>query len=131
MVEAFHYTLNYEPVPWARPGGTSHRYDTQKNLKLLWGLELRKQHKGPLLTGPLHLDVLFAMPIPKKLSVSKRKLVHGTCHTKRPDRNNLTKLLEDTCNGVLFTDDSILCCSTEKKKYDENPRIEFTLTKVR
>ena len=124
------------PTAWKRPGqsmkwGRVWRYDTQKADRLLWGIHIRNQYEGPFLVGPLHLDVLFAMPISQRIKPKQRELVHGSWHIKKPDSSNLLKLIEDIAQGLLFKDDCIIAKITVEKKYDKEPRTQFTLTEMR
>lgn len=128
---SFKFIIPEVPKPWKRPGGFSWRFDTQKTEKLLWGIHMRDQFQGSFLVGPLHLDVLFAMPISQKLNVKQRELVHGTWHIIRPDSSNLLKLIEDIAQGLVYQDDCTIAKITLEKKYDKEPRTQFTLTEMR
>ena len=107
------------------------RYDAQKDIKLIWGIHLRNQHTGPFFEGPLHLDVLFAMAIPQHTNQKKKESLHGSAYIKTPDTSNMIKLVEDAAEGVLYKNDCIITRVTAVKKYDLNPRTEFTLTELK
>jgi Holliday junction resolvase RusA-like endonuclease len=51
--------------------------------------------------------------------------------TKKPDLSNMTKLLEDACNGVLWTDDSQVVQNLERKVWSPGrPMIELVVADV-
>jgi Holliday junction resolvase RusA-like endonuclease len=125
------YIIPGDPIAWKRPAGKMVRYDSQKNLKMMWGLHIRNQHQGAYFEGPIHLDVLFAMPIPTGMSATKRQEAQGTWHIKFPDTSNMLKLIEDTAESIAYANDCIIAKVSAEKKYDLTPRIEFTLTELR
>lgn len=125
------YVIPGVPVAWKRPAGKVVRYDSQRDLKLIWGIHLRNQHTGPMFTGPIHLEVLFAMPIPQTYKEAKRQATHGKPYFRVPDTSNLLKLLEDAAESIAYHNDCIIAKVTAEKKYDLNPRIEFTLTELK
>lgn len=57
-----------------------------------------------LLEGPLKLSVTVWLQRPA--SWSKRKRAENPIPTGKPDLDNIAKLLSDSCNGIVFTDDS-------------------------
>ncbi len=122
------YVIMGKPVPLSRPRfstATRKVFDPQKEFKTLVSMSLISQHNDdPLLTGALHLDVVFYMPIPQR-SLSKN--LAGTPHCKKPDLSNLLKWVEDISTGVIYRDDALISSVESKKIYDANPRTEFTL----
>ena len=125
------YTIPGDPIPWARPGGKSTRFDTQKQIKLIYGITLREQHEGPLFLGPLHIDIRFYMAVPQRLSPRKAKDLHDSYHHIRPDFSNMLKLIEDIGTGIIYKDDAQIAKFTGEKKYDSNPRTVFTISELR
>lgn len=79
-----------------------------------------------LFDGPTAVAMVFHMPEPK--SMRKRDAGRQLPHTKRPDLDNLMKAVLDAANGVVVTDDSVICAILARKQYGEKPgvRIEFT-----
>ena len=125
------YIVRGEPVALARTRITTHNrcWDSQKQVKLAYGIQIQNQHEGsPLFTGPLHIDATFFMPIPLS---SRNKNLSGTFHYFRPDIDNLEKFLLDVATGVLFHEDCLIASITCKKVYDEDPRTEFTVRELR
>ncbi len=130
MVELRTYTIPGNPVPWARAGhAKTHMYDTQKKLKICYGLILKKQHKGAMYEGALLLEVTFYFPMP----LCKQKQwpqLNNTPHYKKPDNSNCVKFLEDAICDILIADDAIIADIHSRKRYSYEPRTVFKLIKL-
>jgi Holliday junction resolvase RusA-like endonuclease len=50
--------------------------------------------------------------------------------TKRPDWDNLGKLVSDSLNGLAYKDDSQIVEATAAKYYSDRPRVEIEITEV-
>lgn len=81
----------------------------------------------PLMTGPLLVIVHFMIPVPLTVKGTKRKSQHMLNHYKRPDGDNLEKFLNDSLNGVLWTDDSQIACIFRIKTYTKEREGSTTL----
>ncbi len=77
---------------------------------------LAQQFDGEILDGPIHLDVLFLMPRPKRL-YRKKDPLGEVWHTSRPDADNLIKAVKDAMNSIVWKDDSQVCELVVTKKY--------------
>ena len=128
------YTIFGCPTPLARArhaGG--HVYDNQKNSKLIFGITLRELHdEKPLFKGPLHLDIVFYMPISNSWSDKKKNERSCNYHVIKPDISNLLKFVEDCATGILYRDDCVICSVNMKKIYDdgEKPRTVLTIKEL-
>ena len=85
-----------------------------------------------LYTTPVKLYFEFYMPIPS--SFSKRQLQQieqGLLFpAKRPDIDNLEKLIMDAFNGVVYDDDKQVIEKYSIKKYSKNPGTIVTVTEI-
>jgi len=120
------YTIPLKPIPWARAGHDgNHFYDKQKQEKLGLGLYLNKIHDAqPKWIGPLSLDVIFYLPVPKKKPTSQWCINLG-------DLDNYIKFLLDTITDCqLWDDDRIVCQIHAKKLYDTHPRTILNITEL-
>jgi len=126
-------TIPGKPIAKARPRfyrrgkfvGTFNCQETEEG-RMKW--EIAHQfNREPIPTGlPIILQAVFYMPI--AVSMSKKRLAEiNYSHVKRPDCDNLLKMIKDCGNGVLWVDDSQVCEVHAKKIYDHNPRTEVTL----
>lgn len=122
-------TFPGDPVPLARPRfSRKGTYDSQSHVKQIYILHLLSvKHTWKKLNGPLEMEVIFEMRIPK---CSKKKIREylDTPHVKRPDLSNLVKFIEDVMQGFLFDDDSQIVGINAVKMYSENPQ---TTVKIR
>lgn len=75
------------------------------------------------LDGPLRLDVTFVMPIPSSFPKWKRAaaLAGDVYPTRRPDRGNILKLVEDAMEGVFYRDDAQIVRGEVRKAYGDAP----------
>lgn len=126
------YIIPYDPTPLARVrfDTRGHVYDSQKTVKLMWGLNLRSQHNDVFFEGALHLDVTFYMPVPIRINVKKRQLLFNNPHHTVPDLDNLVKWVCDCCQGILFKNDATVSSITCRKIYSNNPRTELVIETV-
>src|SRR5665213_171590 len=122
------YTINVEPVSWARAGVRgkgSYKpqfYDTQVMEKVAFGLYMQQQHNDePLFERPISVDATFFMPIPR----SKKDRRGSIFHAHYPDLDNLLKLLLDSMKPIIV-DDRIVSVIHARKIFDPNPRTVFT-----
>ena len=124
------YILLGDPIALQRTRLSHNKvYDSQKNLKLVTGINLQRQHNSePFFDGPLSLDVTFFMEIPK----SRLRYVHsGAVHKFKPDLDNMIKYICDVCNKIVYNDDCTICKITATKVYDTKPRTEFTIEELK
>lgn len=50
--------------------------------------------------------------------------------TKKPDSDNIIKIILDALNGVCYHDDSQICKIYFEKKYSEIPKVEITIKEI-
>lgn len=117
------YVINVTPIAWQRAQINGKRFfDGQIQQKVAIGLALAQQHGDEeVFSKPVELIITFYMHQSKS---NKEKYYHAT----RPDLDNLEKFLLDAIKNVLISDDRIVWQVHKKKVYDQNPRIEFTIT---
>lgn len=122
------YCISGDPTPLARARfGHGVVFDSQKQLKLIWGIHLRSQHDNqPKYSGPLGIFLIFYMPMSAN-ATKKRKLIPGDFHYIRPDNSNLVKFIEDVGNDVIYNDDAVIADIRGIKIYDKKPRTELII----
>jgi len=88
---------------------------------------LQKQLEGPLQT---HIKAYF--PIPKSASkVKKVAMEQGNIRpAKRPDWDNIGKIITDALNNLAYQDDSQIVSCTVDKYYSRMPRVEVEITAI-
>jgi Holliday junction resolvase RusA-like endonuclease len=67
--------------------------------------------------------------IPKSTSKKKRKdmMVHEIRPTKKPDLDNIIKIISDALNGIAYKDDSQIVGCYISKWYSNEPRVEVEI----
>lgn len=129
-----HYIIPGDPIPLSRARigfGARRVYDAQKEQKTWTAIHLQSQQKEDIvLEGPLRLDIIFYMRIPKQARAKTRHQKEHTYHFYKPDLSNLIKFCEDVSNKLLFRDDAQIAQITACKIYHEEPRTEFKITKL-
>lgn len=125
------------PVPWKRIGinrRTGGVYDQQPKEREYYRWQLSSQFKDePLSIGtPVEIKLLFHMPIPKSIKGRMRKdmISSYVYHTKKPDIDNLTKLILDAMTGIVYTDDSQIVKLSACKRYAQKPGITIGVCPV-
>lgn len=97
--------------------------------EICWQTRQQMKNKEPI-TGPIEVNVLFLMPIPKSWSKKKKVEAIEQYHTKRPDTDNLIKGLFDSLNNIVWKDDNQVCKIFARKIYSENPGIEIEINEL-
>lgn len=80
----------------------------------------------------LDVRIITYFDIPKSTSKKKRKemLEHKIRPTKKPDWDNIGKIICDSLNMVAYHDDSAVVDAQVRKFYSENPRVEVKISVV-
>lgn len=62
------------------------------------------------------------------LNKEGQEMLNGIINpTKKPDCDNIAKVVLDALNGIAFPDDSQITCLLVVKRYAEKPRVELSL----
>lgn len=81
---------------------------------------------------PLDLRIAAYFSIPKSTSKKKREQMLN-CQirpTKKPDMDNILKIIADSLNKIAYHDDSQIVDSMVRKFYSDNPRVEVTIQSI-
>lgn len=91
----------------------------------------RQAANGKMFSNDSMLDVriIAYYSIPKSVSKKKRKamLEHKIRPSKKPDWDNIGKIICDSLNLVAYHDDSAVVDAQVRKFYSENPRVDVTI----
>jgi len=128
------YEIDITPmgcVRMTRKGKFTNKYaqnylSFKKALQYQW----KGQHAGDLLTGPLQVDIIFIMPIPKSGRSQKRKVAASEYQTTKPDIDNLMKSVFDAANQIVWEDDNQVCKVSAQKIYGDVPGIKMGVSKL-
>ncbi len=80
----------------------------------------------------LDLRVFAYYAIPKSTSKKKRKLMLDKVirPTKKPDMDNIIKIIADSLNNIAYHDDAQIVDTMVRKFYSENPRVEISIQNI-
>lgn len=117
------YTLVGDPVPLARARyGNKRVYDSQKNERLVAGINIQNQHNNrPLLVGPIRLTAEFHFEPPRS-NKKLRDTMLACFHQFAPDLSNCLKWIEDIASGIVYKDDCLIADIHVRKLYSEEPK---------
>lgn len=94
----------------------------------------REAARGKRFTDEDMLDVrvIAYYSIPKSTSKKKRKMMleHKARPGKKPDWDNIGKIICDSLNTVAYRDDSSIVDAQVRKFYSENPRVDVTIRRI-
>lgn len=87
---------------------------------------------GEYFDGPVEIKVMAYFAIPKSAGKKKKEdMLAGRIRpTKRPDGDNLLKIIADSLNKIAYDDDSQVVSATVDKLYAEQSRVEVTIREI-
>lgn len=116
------FTIAGEPVAQGRPrfsnsGGFVKTYDPAKSREakqhVRYAAKEAMSEESPL-AGAIHMRAEFGIMMPKTME-RKRTPREREWRTKKPDLDNLLKLVKDACSGVVYLDDNAIVQVTARK----------------
>lgn len=133
------FTVAGEPVAQGRPrfstrGSFVKAYDPAKSkdykayVKLVAIAAMSERSLKPL-DGAIAVSIRAYVSVPKSKSKKFREnaLKGLERPTKKPDCDNIAKILLDAMTGIVYEDDKQIIRLVVEKFYDEVPRVEVTV----
>lgn len=133
------FTVPGEPVGKGRPrvvrnNGFTRTYTPEKTASYenLVKLEFQRQGGRMLKDGPVKVWINADFGIPRSVSKRKREaMIAGHIRpTKKPDADNIAKVICDALNGLAWHDDSQVVMLHVEKRFAEEPEVYVTITEV-
>ncbi len=130
------FTVPGEPKGKGRPRfvGDGHKPITPKGTveyENLIKVEYHRQCNGSMFPKESQLDMRITAYFSAPKSASKKKyaamLEHKIRPTKKPDMDNICKVVADSLNKIAYNDDAQIVDCQIRKFYAENPRIVVTI----
>jgi len=86
-----------------------------------------------LIEGPVEVEVIEYRSIPKSMPKYKRKMIEEgkLFPTKKPDVDNIIKIVFDSLNKLIWQDDSQVYKLTVTKLYSDQPRVEVKIKEIK
>lgn len=84
------------------------------------------QQGGKYFEGNVAVTIVASFEVPKSVSKKKREQMlepGGIRPTKKPDLDNIAKIICDSLNGIAYHDDSQVVDLTVRKYYAEKPEV--------
>lgn len=110
-----------------KSGGT---YNSQRTEMNNLGFIVKTQWTSDPIDYIIKLEVVFYINMPKSFSNKKVKEFENRYDGRHHDLSNYIKFLEDSLNGIVWRDDSLIVELNAKKKYSSNPRTEFEIKQL-
>lgn len=129
-----------EPTGKGRPrvvhtGNRSMAFTPEKTVlyENLVKLEYQRQSCGEVFGGQIvRMDIMAYYAVSKSDSKRTRaaKLAGAIRPVKKPDIDNVLKIVADALNGIAYDDDSQIVAASIEKHYDVSPRVEISIEAV-
>lgn len=140
-MDEIRFTIPGRPFGKQRPrvvkkGRFSSAYTPKETVQYenLVKLHFQQEAHGEMFPYDAMLDVrIFAFyEIPKSTSKKKKEamLAREIRPTKKPDFDNIGKIICDSLNLVAYHDDSAVVDAQIRKFYSEQPRVEVVIKKI-
>lgn len=140
-LDCIKFTIPGQPFGKQRPrvvnrGGFSKAYTPKETVsyenlvKICWS-DAAHGFKFPD-DAMLNVQIAAYYAIPKSTSKKKRQMMleHRLRPTKKPDFDNIGKIICDSLNLIAYHDDSSIVEAQVRKLYSENPRVEVTIKSI-
>lgn len=121
-----------EPVGKARPRvtRTGHAYTPDKTVSYenLVKMLFRQAYPDWIpTTAEVRVEIEAYYKVPKSASKKKKQLmVDGVIRpTKKPDIDNIAKIVNDALNGIAWVDDTQIVIEDIKKLYSDKPGVDI------
>ena len=130
------FVIDGVPVGKGRPRVTKHGYAytpprTKSYEELVqWSFRSANKQRLPIGKGqPVEVTITAYYPIPTRVSKSVREMMlSGIIRPcKKPDFDNVAKIICDALNGLAYYDDAQIVDCQVKKFYSEKPRVVVSI----
>lgn len=116
---------------FARATGMAYTPEKTANFETLVKYEYHRQIGDKMFDDGdalgLRVEAYFSIPKSKPKYVQKDMELGVVRHTKKPDYDNIAKIITDALNKVAYHDDSAICYAEVTKKYSRTPHTTVTI----
>ncbi|CEI72945.1 RusA family crossover junction endodeoxyribonuclease [Romboutsia hominis] len=130
------FTIDGEPEGKARPRfntKTGRAYTTDRTrmyedyTKLLYRSQIKHYFEGYI---RLTVKAFYKIAKSDSKKIKEQKKANVLRPSKKPDIDNVVKLIADSLNDIAYKDDTQIVEIVAKKFYSENPRVEVTIESI-
>ena len=130
------FTIDGEPEGKARPRfntKTGRAYTTDRTrmyedyTKLLYRSQIKHYFEGYV---RLTVKAFYKIAKSDSKKIKEQKKANILRPSKKPDIDNVVKLIADSLNDIAYKDDTQIVEIVAKKFYSENPRVEVTIESI-
>ena len=97
-------------------------------------LEYERQLKGFKFDSDdmlkMYIEAFFSIPKSKSKKIKSKMLANEIRPTKKPDMDNIIKIIADALNNFAYYDDKQIVECNIKKYYSENPRVAVEIENI-
>lgn len=135
------FFIPYEPMGKERPRAYSCHGHTQvytpyktreyeEMIKTIYSLQVG--HKRFPDDAEILLEIIACFSVPKSANKEKRRLmISGDIRPKKkPDYDNIAKIITDALNGVAYKDDAQIVSAEIHKRYSAKPCVYVTMESI-
>lgn len=123
------------PQGKARPrvttaGGKAHAYTPRQTADYEWLIRACYTGQGGrMISGPVRLSVRAFFPVPGSASrITRAAMLAGNIRPeKKPDADNILKIVMDALNGAAYADDKQVTLAACGKAYGAEARLEIEI----
>lgn len=126
------FTIPGAPIGKARPVITKNGAFTPKKTASYENL-VKLAYPGGITENAVEVSIRAFYQVPKSKSKSQRErmLAGGVWPMKKPDCDNIAKVILDALNGIAYLDDRQVVRLSVEKRYSANPRVEVCLREAK
>ena len=120
--ELLAFRVDMRPIGKQRPivtrnhGAFTPPKTVQAERRIAWTARAAMRGKQPT-SLPVGVTITACFALPKTASKKDRETLPGTFRDKKPDLDNIEKLVNDALNGVVWLDDKQVVSQTSRKIY--------------
>lgn len=123
------FVIQGNPVGKARPRFTKQGYaytdEKTKAYEQLVRIMYRSKYRGqPKATGNVNVEIRITISVPKSATKKEREVLLSARPMKKPDLDNVAKIILDALNGVAYEDDKQVTSLTIYREWGETPQVE-------
>ena len=130
------FVIPGEPVGKGRPrataiGGFARMYTPQKTVSYeARVIDAFARAGGKRLDGFVSMELTATFALPQSTSAKKRKEMNGEWCQKKPDADNLAKIVCDALNGIAYEDDRQVVELIVRKRWGDDGNVEVRLSEL-